>query len=584
MLAKLKIFMADNNIDYFLLPNSDEFFLEYLPKSKQFVKLLTNFSGSNAFVIFSKSKSYFFTDSRYFLQARNEINNDEFEILDISSTNLIEFISRLSAGGLNLALDPKYFNVVFMQKLLHITKLNLAKLDFYEIEEILDLNDQNQFQSEIYNINKNLVGVDSLTKRQAIAKEIKGDFMLVSKPENICWLLNLRSSDLENTPLLLAYGILFKDAKFDLFIDDTRIKNLEDENLVDVNYIQENCVDLRLNFLRKKNAKVQIDENYCNYKIYKILQDNNFEIICNKDPIEIAKAVKSDKEIESIKKAHIADGISLTKFLCWLQKSVLEGHNVDELSAAKKLLEFRAQNKAFLTESFPAISAFSSNASIIHYHPNEDSNKKIDNSNLYLIDSGGQYLATDFLGTTDITRTISFAKMDADKIANFTRVLKGHIALARVKFKKKTTGCNLDILARFHLLQDAKDYGHSTGHGVGCFLSVHEGPINISKKSHQELLPNMLISNEPGYYEDDKYGIRIENLVVVKEIPDQFLAFETISLAPIDPKLIDFKMLTYPERKWLKLYHAKIKESIYHALDDCEKEWLDGILKNYNNL
>ncbi|MBL6664359.1 MAG: aminopeptidase P family protein [Rickettsiales bacterium] len=585
MLNKLKKLLKDQKIDYLLLPNSDEYFLEYLPKNKKKVQALTGFSGSNAFVVFGLSKSYFFTDGRYLLQAREELDMDEFEIVDMAKKMPFTFLEEELKDNEVVALDSKLFNVVGVKKLQEVTKNLGASLRFLDenddIKGIFQKKLQNVTQSRAYNLDKRLVGVDSLTKRRVIAGQMSGELMLVAKPENICWLLNLRGSDLENTPLVLAYGILFKDGSFDLFIDEKKITNLDDENLINVNFIQENCLDLRINVLSKKYSRIQIDKKYCNYFIYQMLENSNFEIVTRTDPIELAKAIKSDIEIRSIKKTHELDGLALTKFLCWLDLEVAKGREIDEILAAKKLLELRKKSKAFLAESFPAISAFGSNGSVIHYHPSVKTNKKIDDSSLYLIDSGGQYLDKELLGTTDVTRTVSFGKATEEQILDFTRVLKGHIALARVKFSKGTTGCNLDILARFHLLQDSKDYAHGTGHGVGCFLSVHEGPCNISKRSHQELLPNMVLSNEPGFYKDGKYGIRIENLVVVKEIDESLLGFETISLAPIDPKLIDFKMLTYPEKKWLKRYHENILDVVGGDLSGEEKDWLEKIADQY---
>jgi Xaa-Pro aminopeptidase len=292
------------------------------------------------------------------------------------------------------------------------------------------------------------------------------------------------------------------------------------------------------------------------------LLKNYFEIIVKTDPIEIAKSQKNSAEILGAIKAHEADGLALTKFLFWLEKSLKNGAEIDEILAAEKLLEFRAQNPAFLYPSFNSISAFASNGAVIHYAPTPKTNKKISGNSLYLIDSGGQYFCDDFCGTTDVTRTICVGDPSAEMIENFTRVLKGHIALARVKFPIGTTGSQLDALARFHLWQAGLDYDHGTGHGVGSFLSVHEGPCGISKRAHQELLPGMILSNEPGFYLDGKYGIRIENLMLVEKINDKFLGFRTLTLAPIDERLIDFKMMTYPEKKWLENYHGEVARNL----------------------
>ena len=254
---------------------------------------------------------------------------------------------------------------------------------------------------------------------------------------------------------------------------------------------------------------------------------------------------------------------------------------IDEIIAAEKLEEIRARNQNFLYPSFASISGFASNGAVIHYRANSKTNKKISGNSLYLIDSGGQYFGPNFLGTTDVTRVIAVGKPSAEMIENFTRVLKGHIALARAKFPLGTSGAQLDVLARSHLWQAGLNYDHGTGHGVGSFLSVHEGPCAISKRSNQELLPGMILSNEPGYYKDGEYGIRIENLMLVEKLDEKFLQFRTLTLAPIDPVLIDFKMLTYPEKKWLKNYHQNLLETLASDLEKEEKIWLENLTQKF---
>ena len=589
MLESLKQILQKEKIDFFLLPNSDEFFLEYLPKHKQKIKALTGFSGSNAFVIFTPKKHYFFTDGRYILQAQNQLDTKEFEIINLAKTSVLSWLKQNITNNCTIAFDEKLFNINFVKKINEISdashstvKLLSDNAEFNNLFAKKLQNISNEEEPKVFCLDTKLLGVDSLTKRQVICSQMLGDALVISKPENICWLLNIRSSELENTPLFLGYAILLKNGKVDLFADEERIANKNDENLQNVNFIQPNCIDLRLKFLAKNLSKVQIDDNYCNYFIHNNLEKNNCKVIFAKDPIDLAKSLKSDSEIRGAIKSHKIDGLALTKFLFWIDDSVKNNANIDEMSVAEKLLEFRKKNKAFLGESFPAISSFGKNASIIHYQANEKTNIKIDSSNLYLIDSGGQYLGDDFLGTTDVTRTISFTKPTEGQIANFTRVLKGHISLSRAKFKKGTTGSMLDILARFHLWQDGKDYAHGTGHGVGSLLSVHEGPQAISARSHQELLPNMILSNEPGYYEDNNYGIRIENLIYVSEIDEEFLEFKNLTLAPIDAKLIDFKMMTYPEKKWLKNYHQEIFNNFESELNKDEKLWLSALVQVYN--
>ncbi len=564
-LLAFKKILKEQKIDFFLLPNSDEFFCEYLPESQKRVQYLTGFGGSNATIIFSQEKSYFFTDGRYVLQAKNELDLNEFEIFNIAKKPVLTWLQENLSKSKNLAFDAKLVSLNFA-KFCQKISLNLVFLNENLVDKIWT-NQPKPKNSPVFFCNKKLTGIDSSTKRKLILQNLDSDAMIITRPENLCWLLNIRAADVEFTPLLLAYAILFKNGEIDLFVDEKRFLPSDLKNLSKVNFIQANCFDLRIGVLRKKISKIQIDAASTNYWLYECLVKNNFEIIAKTDPIELTKSQKNSAEISGAIKAHELDGLALTKFLLWLEKSVENGEEIDEISAAKKLLEFRQQNSAFLYPSFNSISAFASNGAVIHYCATPKTNKKISGNSLYLIDSGGQYFANqandsndNFCGTTDVTRTIAIGKPSAEMIENFTRVLKGHIALARVKFPIGTTGAQLDALARFHLWQAGLDFDHGTGHGVGSFLSVHEGPCGISKRVHQELLEGMILSNEPGFYLDGEYGIRIENLMLVKKINDKFLGFKTLTLAPIDERLIDFKMLTYPEKKWLKDYHQEISQ------------------------
>ena len=722
MLTKLKKFLKDQNLDYFFLPNSDEFFSEYLPENEKRVQAITGFTGSNATVIFGQKKSYFFTDGRYSLQAKNQLDSNEFEIFNFAEKNPLTFIPK----GSRVAFDPKLVNVNFVRSCvkagLETTLLNHETFSLVEPS-------QNQ-EKNIFSLPTKLTGVDSLTKRAQILQGFEGDAILITKPENICWLLNIRAADVEFTPLLLAYAILFKNGEVDLFVNEQ--KNLELEK---VNCVAPSCFDLRLAVLSKKIKKIQIDESTTNYWLYDLLQKNDFELTHKIDSIELAKSQKNSAEIFGAIKSHEIDGLAVTKFLFWLSKQNQTGEETDEISAAKKLLELRKESPHFFYESFSAISGFASNGAVIHYHSTVETNKNFSSSacqptsldcdpllsnchpapldchpapldchpapldchpalvagptslrepssqwtpqqvrgdnlgmpsdylkmrdgdlrmpsddlrmrgdnlgmrdgdlrmpsdnlrmssddlrmrsddlrmrsddlrmssddlrmrgddsrawgdsaeargELYLIDSGGQYLGEDFCGTTDITRTISIGVPTEEMRENFTRVLKGHIALARIKFPRGTSGAQLDILAREHLWNAGLDYQHGTGHGVGSFLSVHEGPCQISKRGHQELLPGMILSNEPGFYKEGEYGIRIENLMLVEESEEKnFLQFRTLTLAPLDPNLIVFRMMTRPEKKWLHAYHQEILEKFLEKLEKENLIWLKEICKKF---
>lgn len=594
MLTKLKSFLKDQKIDFFLQPNSDEFFLEYLPESEKRIQAVTAFNGSNATVIFGQEKSYFFTDGRYILQAKNQLDLNEFEIFNMAEKSVLAWLEENLTSEKKLAFDSKLISTSFFKSLERISKnLVLGKNPIDSLWKNRPL----AKNSPIFFLDEKVIGKNSIEKRHQICASLKADALLITKPENICWLLNLRASDIEFTPFPAIYAILFKDGKMDLFANEKRISDLENINLQNVNLIEENCLDLRISFLGKSIKTIQIEERALNYWLYQLLEKNHFQIISQTDPIELPKSLKNSAEITGAIKAHEIDGLAVTKFLLWLQ----DCGEIDEIKAAEKLLQFRKESPNFLYESFAAISGFASNGAIIHYHSTPQTNKtficnseldvchaepveasKNDQKNsLYLIDSGGQYFGTDFCGTTDITRTIAIGKPSAEMIENFTRVLKGHIAIARTKFPRGTTGAQLDVLARQHLWRANLDYDHGTGHGVGSFLSVHEGPCGISKRAHQPLLEGMILSNEPGFYKEGKYGIRVENLMLVEKFNEKFLQFRTLTLAPIDASLIDFKMLTYPEKKWLKEYHQNISQKLENFLNKNEKMRLQKLINSY---
>jgi len=575
MLKALKKILQNQKIDFFLLPNSDEFFSEYLPESEKRISYLTGFAGSNASIIIGQEKSYFFTDGRYILQSKSEIDLVEFTIFNIAEKSALSWLEENLSNGKKLALDAKLTSLNFANACKKIAQKNSAEIIFLE-ENPLDKIWQNRAEknnSKVFFLDEKLVGKSSKSKRDEVLENFSADATIITKPENLCWLLNIRAADIEFTPLLLAYGILFKDGKVDLFVDEERLKGL---NLPEVNLIPPQDFTARISELKKSAHKIQIDPNTTNYWLHEVLQKNNFEIILKADVIEILKSCKNETEIKGAIEAHKLDGAAVTKFLFWLKNN----KEIDEISAAEKLLEFRKQSADFLYPSFASISGFASNGAVIHYHATEKTNKKFTGNALYLIDSGGQYFGK-ICGTTDITRTIAIGNPTTEMIEDFTRVLKGHIALARAKFPIGTSGAQLDALARFHLWQAKKDFDHGTGHGVGSFLSVHEGPCGISKRNHQALLPGMILSNEPGFYADGEYGIRIENLMLLEKLDEKFLHFKTLTLAPLDASLIDFKMLTYPEKKWLKEYHEKIAKEVGDLLGKDEKDWLQNLVRTY---
>ncbi len=562
MLKHIKSYLSKQKIDFLYLTNTDEFFNEYLPQNQQRIQAITGFSGSNAEVIFGVSKSYFFTDGRYLLQAQKQLDLEEYEIIDIAQISVIAWL-KSNLGQQKIAIFSKLSSIKFVSQLEKIPNKNVKFIEEIFIDELWQ-DRPLAINSRIFSLSDTLSGMTSINKRKLILSKVIGDALLITRSDDLCWLLNIRAKDLEYSPLLLKYAILYKDLSVDLFIDEKKIKGL---NIEKINCVAENCLDLRFKIIRKTVNSIDVDFSSTNYFIFNLLQKNNFIINDHHSPIQLAKAVKNNAEIAGIKKAHYLDGLALVKFILWFKK-IVNQQAISEIEAQKKLLEFRKENNGFFSESFATISGFASNSAIIHYHAVESCQKKIEGNSLYLIDSGGQYFGHDFMGTTDITRTLLVGKVDDEMIKYYTLVLKGHLALARVKFPKGLAGLNLDSLARFYLWQFNLDYQHGTGHGVGAFLGVHEGPCAISSRNNCPLLPNMVLSNEPGFYLANKYGIRLENLQRVVEVSDNFLGFETLSFAPFEPELVDFKMLTYPEKKWLGHYHQTIMDNYCHMLDD----------------
>ncbi len=523
------------NLDGFLIPSNDEFQSEYIPEFANRLKYITNFSGSNGLALITLDKAIFFTDGRYILQAKLELDK-EFIIQNISNL----YTSSLLFG--NIGYDPKLHSSSNIQK---YTTCNLIACNNL-VDEIW-LNKPKAKTSKIFKYPYKYAGETATSKLSRIQNYLKAaniDALIITDPYNLCWLLNIRAHDVEYNPVLLSYAIFYQNGKLDLF-----------SNHKDHLSFSELSNHLKL----LQNKKVQIDPRSASMWIKSHLQ----EPILKDDPCIIAKACKNNIEVSQSRNIHIIDGAALTKALYWIEKNYKK-QPISEISISNKLLELRSKCTKFLYPSFSTIAGFQEHGAIIHYKAQEKSNKIISGNGLLLIDSGGQY----FGGTTDITRTILIGKATYQQKLDFTLVLKGHIALARAVFPEGIKVANLDVLARQFLWKQEKDYAHGTGHGVGNCLNVHEG------LSDGALKKGMILSNEPGYYKNGEYGIRIENLMLVKELKNKFLGFETLSLAPIDRKLILAKALSKEEKIWLNAYHHKIYSKLSPFMNREEKTWL----------
>lgn len=581
--VKNKILSSD--IDYLILTNSNEFFFEYLPDHEKRIQDISGFSGSNATIIFTKGKAAFFTDGRYTLQAKKELNQENYIIIDIGSKSVISWVRDNIKAKENIYLDPKFISIKYLKKLDEVAKLNMSNIKFCEIDKIINFKKKSRIKHKaIFALPIDYSGSESDYKIKKITDNLKEDAMLIANSESICWTLNIRGADTKYSPLIGCYMLLTKNGEVNLF---SSLLELQEYFKNDIKQVKTRLTKLYLEISKtkkkytstKKISTISIDPNEVNFAVKEIFDKIKISISENKNPVIKLKSIKNKTEIKNARTAHFIDGLALTKFLYWIDCKIKNGEIIYELDAEKKLLQFRKKNKNFLYPSFRTISASGKNGAIIHYNATKNSNKKICKNSIYLVDSGGQY----FHGTTDVTRTVSFTKKNKEICKNYTLVLKGHINLASAKISSETNCAKIDSLARSFLLQHGRNYAHGTGHGVGSFLSVHEGPISISPNSiDQKLESGMIMSNEPGYYKENSYGIRIESLVLVKKSKG-LISFDTLTTAPIDSKLVDFNLLSIEEKKWLYNYHKKILKFYKEKLTEREFSWLEHEVNTYKN-
>ena len=557
-IRKLRKIFRDEKIDGYIIPKNDEFFGEYIPKYNDRLNYISNFSGSYGFCLILKNKNYLFVDGRYTLQAENQSGNF-FKIFTFPYKLPKDILKNKKY---TIGFDPK----IFTRKTINILfnkNCELKPLSFNLIDKIWKRK-ISQNNNKFYILPNNSVGFKHKIKIDKVINHLnskKADYQFISASENNAWLLNIRGRDTEYTPIPNSYILISKNKNIKFFCNLKKIDFNLREKLDHIEFIDIKLTGKVLSKIIKK--KFLIDKNSCSYYFEDIILKNN-KILDLIDPIYFFKAVKSKKEIENMKKAHIDDGIALTKYLFWLKKN-FNKKNITEISASKKLLKFRKKNKKFKFLSFPTISGTGPNGSIIHYKATKKTDRKLKKGDIYLVDSGGQYE----FGTTDVTRTISLDNANK-KIKNiFTRVLKGHIAVADYKLKNNSSGSQIDSVARKYLKNIGLDYAHGTGHGVGYFLNVHEGPHAISKNNKIKFKEGMVVSNEPGYYEKNKFGIRIENLIYVKRI-NKKNRFESLTMAPIDKNLIDKNILNKNEKQWLNNYHQKVFKNLKYAMNSKE--------------
>jgi len=558
-IKKLKKYFKEENIDGYIIPKNDEFFGEYIADYNDRLNYISNFSGSYGFALILKNMSYLFVDGRYTLQAKAQ-SGKLFNIITFPHKMPNDI---LKDKKLTIGFDPKLFtnqskNIFFNKK-----NYKLKPLKGNLIDKIWKRKIRKNIK-KFYLMPKNSIGDNyksKITKIISYLKKNNLDYQFITASENCAWLLNIRGGDSKYTPIPHCYILIKKNKSIKLFCDLKKISLAFKNNFKEIKFLDISKTVKILEKIKKKSFIV--DKNTCSVYFENLILKNN-NIFDHQDPIYSFKMIKSQKEINNIKKAHVQDGVALTRYLFWLKKN-LGKKTITEISASQKLLSFRKKNRNFKTLSFPTISGTGPNGAIIHYKATKKSNRTIKKGDIYLVDSGGQYK----FGTTDVTRTISFENSNK-KIKNiFTRVLKGHIAVADYKLKKNTTGSNIDKEARKFLKQINLDYSHGTGHGVGYFLNVHEGPISISKNNKINFRDGMVLSNEPGYYEKEKFGIRIENLVYVKKDKNRRI-FDNLTLVPIEKDLLDLSLLSKREKMWINNYHKKVLVNLSSAMNKKE--------------
>jgi len=565
MIDKIKKLILKNNIDGYLVSKNDKYFTEYSNSSN--LKLISNFSGSAGFALIMKNKNYLFVDGRYTLQAKKE-SGKKFRIIEIPYFWPKNILNE-SKKKLSIGFDPNLFTYFALDRYFeNCCNLIPINKNIFNKSNHLILNNKNKF----FILNDKIAGERANTKVKKIAKMLRSkkiDNIFVSAGENICWLLNIRGKDLPNSPVANCRLILTKNNRIYFFSDKTKNSKIKIiQKKLNISFHHENDFFEILNKIKK--GSFCIDGQTCSVFDQELI-NSKFIIKKKIDPIYFFKSIKNKIEIKNMINAHIQDGTALTKFLYWIKNTNI--NKLNELNVEKKLENFRKKNKNYLYPSFSTISGSGPNGSIIHYRSSVSSNRKLKRQDLLLLDSGGQYR----WGTTDVTRTVCFSSLSKNIKNVFTRVLKGHIAVALSNINKEKTGHNIDKRARQSLNSIGLDYRHGTGHGVGFFLNVHEGPQSLSKNNNVKLQEGMILSNEPGFYKENKFGIRIENLIFIKQINNK-LKFQNLTLAPIDIELIDYKMLTIQEKDYLFKYHLEVYSKISPYLNKNEKKWLAKLI------
>ncbi|MCH1754987.1 aminopeptidase P family protein [Brucella abortus] len=582
---KLRKKMAELGLDGFLVPRADEHQGEYVPPHAQRLGWLTGFTGSAGAALVLKNSAYIFVDGRYELQVRAQTDGKVFSYESLVSNPPTSWLAE-NGKGLTIGFDPWLHTIYEAEALRNALEKQGGQLIPVEtnlVDAVWD--DQPEAPAAEVTIQparfSGHEAKDKISEMKAAVAASGASATVLTDPSSVAWVFNIRGKDVSNTPLPLSFAIIPAQGEPELFIDERKLAIEPRAYLTQLAKLSAPPIWRGICARAARGEAILLDPVLAAEKLRLIVTSAGGSVIEGKDPARIPRAIKNKAELDGSRAAHERDGVAMVNFLSWIDAQ--KPGTIDEISAAKKLEESRANaGRDFQMPlediSFDTISGAGPNGAIIHYRVNTDTNRTLQDGELYLVDSGAQYRD----GTTDITRTVPIGRIDPETVKAFTLVLKGVIAITTARFPKGTRGQDIDILARIALWKHGFDYAHGTGHGVGSYLSVHEGPQSISRKGAQELLPGMILSNEPGYYKPGAFGIRIENLIIVTEpevlpggdIP--MMGFETLTFCPIDRRLVDKALLTQEELDWLNTYHAKVRAKLSGHLGDAERKWLEA--------
>jgi Xaa-Pro aminopeptidase len=582
-LPKLRDVLAARGLDALIVPHDDEYLNEYLPDHTERLMWVSGFSGSAGLAIVTTKAAGLFSDGRYTLQMREQTDEAHFSFHDNGNETVAAWLDDHLGAGDKVGYDPMLFSsdsLAPFERAAERSGFELVPVQPNPIDEAW-ADRPSPPLAPVHPHAETFSGRSSSDKRQSIAEKLRDkrvDAAFLSAPHSLAWLFNIRGGDVHASPLPLGRGLIRADGTASLFLHPAKVTGELPTHLgQDVELHAEDRVDAALEKLGSDGLRVLVDPALTPVYFINLLSASGATVVRGEDPCALPRAAKNEVELQGSRTAHIRDGVAVTRFLEWFAATAPSGE-LTEIEAARKLESFRQETNQLRDISFDTISGTGGHGASPHYRVTTESDRTIEPNSLFLIDSGGQYED----GTTDITRVMAVGTPTDDMRRHYTLVLKGHIALATARFPEGTSGHQLDALARRPLWEAGLDYDHGTGHGVGSYLGVHEGPQNISKKPiRQALVPGMICSNEPGYYKPGEYGIRIENLVIVRApqpVPGgdrPMLSFETITLAPFERELIDVSLLTNEEREWVDDYHRRVRDALTDQLPGATAQWLE---------